>query len=70
MVACEMFVRALTEAGKAALFSVFLRWSTSVVFTSIMTSYSYTPVGTVQKESDIAASVILGVFLFAKEEIK
>lgn len=62
MAACEMFACTPTQAGKATLFSVFLRRSTSVVLTSIMSSYSYTLVGTVQKAGEVAASF--------KEEIK
>lgn len=56
MAACKMFVRGSTKAGKVMFFSVFIRRSTSVVFTSIITSYSYTLVCTAQKEGDVAAS--------------
>lgn len=58
-VAFEMFVCALTEAGKVMLFSAFLSRSTSVVFTSIITSYSYTTVGTVQKEKVMLVASVL-----------
>lgn len=72
MVAYETFVCAPSEAGKAVLCSVFLRWATSVLLTSIITSYSYTLVGAVQKEGDVAASVVFFClfFLSKKEEIK
>lgn len=58
MVAFEMFVCVLTEAGNVMLFSAFLSWSTSLVFTSIRTSYSYTTAGTVQKEGGVSSTSV------------